>query len=117
MKRLSRAYFGLLLALTAALAAHGAAAAQGGGMAAQQMVICTGNGAVTLYVDSEGRQVPPPHPCPDCVMQPLDALAVYPAQLALWRRSATPAGSGAQPVLPRSRARLSVRARAPPAMV
>ncbi|MFW8635281.1 hypothetical protein [Cribrihabitans pelagius] len=114
MKLHLRAYLGLLLALGVALTAHGAAAARGSGTASGQMVICTGSGAVTVYVDGEGRPVAPPHHCPDCVMQPLDSLAVAPAQLSPWRRSAVLETRIAEPVLPGSRAPLRALARAPP---
>lgn len=34
---------------------------------AGQMVICTGIGPVTVYVDDEGQPTGPPHICPDCL--------------------------------------------------
>ena len=40
---------------------RGAAAATG------QMVICNGNGTMTLYTDAQGAPTSAPHICPDCV--------------------------------------------------
>ncbi|KIC34303.1 hypothetical protein [Leisingera sp. ANG-S5] len=77
-----RIFLGLFLALTVALTAHSAAARQGERDAAGQMVICTGTGPVTIYVDSDGQPAKPPHNCPDCVMHVLDAVA-QPAGLVL----------------------------------
>lgn len=42
--------------------AHGAAPAVG------TVVICAGEGVVTLSVDADGRPVEGTHPCPDCVV-------------------------------------------------
>jgi hypothetical protein len=74
MQRL-RIFVGIFLSLAVLLTAHSAAAARGTQDATGQMVICTGTGPVTIYVDSEGQPTRPPHYCPDCIMHLLDAAA------------------------------------------
>ena len=63
----------VLLAALLGIAAYGDASAMAMRDAAGQMVICTGTGPVTIYVDAEGRPAAPPHPCPDCISLTLDA--------------------------------------------
>ena len=97
MKPFLRIYLGLFLAFAVALTAHSAAARQGTRDAAGQMVICTGAGAVTVYVDSEGQPVQPPHSCPDCVMHVLDAVmqpAALPVPAAAGRAMAAAQAAG-----------------------
>ena len=115
MTRPLRAYLGLLLALAIALTGHSAGAMRGSGAAAGQMVICTGTGPLVVYTDAEGRPVPPPHICPDCVMQPLDAVAAMPALLLPVQLAASPAARTPEPARPRGSAPRHVHARAPPA--
>jgi len=74
MQRL-RIFVGIILSLAVVLTAHSAAAMRGAQDASGQMVICTGTGPVTIYVDSEGQPTGPPHYCPDCIMHLLDASA------------------------------------------
>ena len=50
------------------LTGQGVAFAQGANAAVGQMVICTGAGPVTVYVDAEGQPVGKPHSCPDCLV-------------------------------------------------
>ncbi|MGR3759931.1 hypothetical protein ACUXV3_07320 [Roseobacteraceae bacterium NS-SX3] len=75
-----RRYLGLFLALAIGLTAHSAAAMRGMRDATGTMVLCTGTGPVTVYVDSDGQPAKPPHLCPDCVMHLLDAVAPLEAQ-------------------------------------
>ncbi|MBY6057345.1 hypothetical protein [Leisingera daeponensis] len=114
MTRILRICFGLLLALTVTLTAHSAAARQGERDAAGQMVICTGTGPVTIYVDSGGRPVKPPHSCPDCVMHALDAVA-QPAGLLLPVLARSAAVAGQVAALASVQKILCASARAPPA--
>lgn len=72
----------LVLALVVTLTGHASATAQGARDASGQMVICSGSGPVTIYIDDQGQPTQPPHYCPDCVMHLLDAVPV-PDALAL----------------------------------
>ncbi|MEW2911089.1 hypothetical protein [Leisingera sp. JC11] len=108
-----RICLGLFLALTVALTAHSAAARQGERDAAGQMVICTGTGPVTIYVDSEGQPAKPPHSCPDCVMHVLDAVA-QPAGLVLPVELCGSVTAGRQAIPPSIQHILNASARAPP---
>lgn len=109
-----RIFLGLLLALSVALTAHSAAARQGERDAAGRMVICTGTGPVTIYVDSEGKPAKPPHSCPDCVMHVLDAVA-QPVGLALPVLARSAAVAGQVAALASVQKILCASARAPPA--
>ncbi|NSY38329.1 hypothetical protein GKC28_08690 [Leisingera sp. ANG59] len=111
-----RICLGLFLALTVALTAHSAAARQGERDAAGRMVICTGTGPVTVYVDSEGQPAKPPHNCPDCVMHVLDAVA-QPAGLVLSAAACSEVTAGQQAALASAQDVLRATARAPPAAV
>lgn len=113
MKPLLRRYLGLFMALAIALTAHGAAAAQGNRDASGQMVICTGTGPVVVYVDDDGQPVQPPHYCPDCVMQLLDAVSV-PVTLCAPDATGVAALPVPVPALTHGRNTLRASARAPP---
>jgi hypothetical protein len=114
MTRILRIWLGLFLALTVALTAHSAAARQGERDAAGQMVICTGTGPATIYVDSDGQPVKPPHNCPDCVMHVLDAVAQH-AGLMLPVIACSEAVAGQVAALASVQKILRASARAPPA--
>lgn len=71
--RKMRSYLAIALSLVMVLTAHSASAMMGMRDATGQMVICTGEGTTTVYVDADGQPTKPPHDCPDCVMLVLDA--------------------------------------------
>ncbi len=108
-----RALTSLMLALMLALTSQSMAVARGASAATGQVVLCTGNGTVAVYVDAEGKPTSPPHICPDAALHVLLDAAVpdvsAPVDLArfdvVW-----PAQVGHLPLLPRL-ARLS---RGPP---
>lgn len=50
-------------------------AARGQAKVAGEIVICSGQGAVTLTVDADGNPTGPVHWCPDCVLTLLAAVA------------------------------------------
>lgn len=54
------------------------AVARGASDAAGQMVLCTGTGPVTVYMDETGAPTQAPHFCPDCTTGDLAALMVDP---------------------------------------
>lgn len=57
----------LLGALALGLAVPGGGVMAGTGPAAGKMVLCTGTGPLTVWVDAQGRPLPAPdHPCPKC---------------------------------------------------
>lgn len=74
MAHLLRISLALVLALVVTLTGHASAAAQGARDASGQIVICSGSGPVTIYIDDQGQPTQPPHYCPDCVMHLLDAV-------------------------------------------
>ena len=71
-----RRYLALFLAVTLALTAHVAAAARGHATG-EQAILCTGAGAVVVYLDAEGTPTGPPHYCPECSLHLLDAPAGF----------------------------------------
>jgi hypothetical protein len=75
MARFLRIYLALTLALMIALTGHVSAGVKGARDASGQIVICSGNGPVIVYVDDEGQPTKAPHFCPDCVVHLLDAVA------------------------------------------
>lgn len=115
MARLLRIYLALTLALLVAFTGHAAASMKGSRDASGQMVICSGTGPVTIYVDGDGQPTKAPHYCPDCVMHLLD-LVPQPDDLAL----PTYSGQGFDRLWGVSvrahRIALQAMARAPPAL-
>lgn len=116
MKSLLRIYLALSLALMLVLTGQGMAIARGASDPAGQMVLCTGTGPLSVYVDENGNPTGPPVFCPDCALLLLAAVAV-PDTMAL------PAitGPAATPIrsahLRGVRARTCALARAPPRMI
>jgi hypothetical protein len=112
-----RRYLASLLVAALVLTGH-SAAARGMTDATGQMVLCTGNGPVTVYVDADGQPTKPPHYCPDCLLH-LIALIEPEAQLCrLHRTGGVPlavAPDGRSPVV--FKPLLAAPARAPPATV
>lgn len=68
MRCLPRPLTCLLLGLLLLLTSQSMAVARGSAMATGSMVICTGDGLVTVYLDENGAPVEAPHPCPDCLI-------------------------------------------------
>lgn len=62
--------FGLMLVVTS----HSVVLARGSETAVDQMVICKGSQAVTVYIDASGEPTLAPHMCPDCTLLGLDGL-------------------------------------------
>lgn len=111
-----RPLFGLILSLMLALTSQSMAVAGGASAATGQMVICTGTGPVTIYMDASGAPTEAPHLCADCILAFSDATVQNELrpfkQLAM---DAAVAPCGVQSVLPlRVQA---FRSRAPPALV
>lgn len=110
---LIRTYLAVLLAVLLGFAAYGDASAKAMRDATGQMVICTGSGTVTVYVDEDGQPAAPPHPCPECISLALDAGLPGPSGLpdraGLFAHP--PAGPRILQPLP---ARAAPKARAPP---
>ncbi|MEO9650802.1 MAG: hypothetical protein ABJ360_06290 [Roseobacter sp.] len=67
MKRVPNTFFGVFLALMLVLTGQSMAVARGSMAAAGQMVICTGVGTTTVYIDAEGNPTAAPHVCPECI--------------------------------------------------
>ena len=74
MSRTVRTYLALTLALILTVTSQGMAVARGAMVPAGQMVLCTGTGQATVFVDEDGQPVEPPHHCPDCVLHLAEAL-------------------------------------------
>lgn len=68
MTRVTRPFAGILLALVLVLTGQSMAMARGAPGPAGEMVICTGQGIVSITVDENGDPVGPPHICPDCAL-------------------------------------------------
>lgn len=69
--------------VAAVLTAGIAGAARGQAMEAGRIVICSGQGVVTLGIDAEGNPTGPAHWCPDCVLTLLAAAATAPPAAAV----------------------------------
>ncbi|MCI5097451.1 MAG: hypothetical protein MRY77_14135 [Rhodobacteraceae bacterium] len=67
-----RRYLASLLVAALVLTGHSAVAARGMTDATGQMVLCTGSGPVTVYVDEHGQPTKPPHYCPECMLHLID---------------------------------------------
>ena len=80
-----------------------------------KIVICSGYGLTTIYVDENGKEVPKVHICPDCVLAMLAALGVEPPVIF---RPETRAAQLVPLEVPRLQSRPSCRycARDPPAL-
>ena len=79
MKRSFRAYWGILLALMLAVTGQSMAVVRGMPGAAGQIILCTGQGVVSVSVDENGQPVERPHICPDCAMSLFAFAAQEPA--------------------------------------
>lgn len=106
---------GFALSLLVVSTGVGVAGSRGIDRAVGQMVLCTGDGPVTVYMDAEGQPTKAPHFCPDF------ALALLGAVLPELVQVSNPAHSaGAIPLVRResliSALVLRTPARGPPAM-
>lgn len=107
----------LTLVLTVLLTAQVMGAARGQARVAGEMVICSGQGVVTLRVDADGNPVGPPMICPDCALTLLVQGAPEGGSLAppvsvapvIWPR---PLAASVKPITP-----VHSQARAPPGTV
>ncbi|MGR3678062.1 MAG: hypothetical protein ACU0AZ_08770 [Paracoccaceae bacterium] len=116
MMRVSRIYLALFLALVVTLTGHSVGALRGTSDVAEPMVLCTGGGAVTVYLDENGDPTLPPHKCPDCILHMLDAVTV--AETRLRQRGCGSEISFVQNDLHIADARVSAApARAPPVWI
>ncbi|MEZ5714099.1 MAG: hypothetical protein R3D85_02320 [Paracoccaceae bacterium] len=80
MKRTLRTYLGLLLAVLLAFTGQSMAVARGMPMAAGEVVLCTGQGPVTVEVDENGQPTGKTHICPDCALSLFAYAADRPVQ-------------------------------------
>lgn len=64
-----------LTILATVLTAGVVGAARGQAAAAGEIVICAGQGPVTIQLDADGNPTGPPHWCPDCVLSLFAAAA------------------------------------------
>ena len=104
----------VLLVLILGLSTYAVGVARGQAPAVGEMVLCTGQGIVTVGIDAEGNPVERQTLCPDNAATLLAAVAVagpaLPVAPAVLGRRSLPAVAAA-PLLPRPGAR---QARAPP---
>ncbi|OJI93973.1 hypothetical protein LY10_00270 [Planktotalea frisia] len=75
MKRVSQIISSLLVALVV-LTAQSAAAARTMPDASGQMVICTGNGPMMIYIDANGEPTGAPQICPEYALSLIVAVAL-----------------------------------------
>lgn len=117
MTRSLRIYLALTLVAIMVLTSQSMAVARGAAMdASGQIVLCTGTGPVTVYVDENGQPVGRPHICPDCALHVLAAVAapdIVPVPLAVTLHKQ---GFAAVDIRAESRA-CATSARDPPAAV
>lgn len=67
-----RHLFSMLLMLTLGLTSATAGSARGQMRVAGEIVICSGQGVVTISIDAQGNPTGPIHICPDCVLTLLE---------------------------------------------
>lgn len=72
----------LVLALVLALTSGAMAVARGQTSAVGTLVLCVGDGLVSVAVDAEGQPSGPAHICPDCALSLFAAQAVPPLGVA-----------------------------------
>ncbi len=85
MLRMLRDIAAIFAILATVLTAGVAGAARGQAAAAGEIVICSGQGPATIYLDAEGNPTGTPHWCPDCVLSlfaAVDAPAALPVATA-----------------------------------
>ncbi|WP_425041170.1 hypothetical protein [Primorskyibacter sp. S187A] len=58
----------LVLSVTLLLTAETMAMARGATAAVDEIILCTGHGPSSVYVDSDGEPTSAPHICPDCAL-------------------------------------------------
>lgn len=106
----------LLLALLLGLTSQSLATARGQTRIGEAVLICSGEGFVTVTLDAEGNPVGPAHLCPDMVLAFFAAMdlspVVLPEREGRTERAALPPGPAAA-----SQGAPLARARAPPAVV
>jgi len=110
---LLRRYIALLLAAALLVTGHSATASRFDRDAAGQVILCTGSGPVTVYVDENGVPTGAPHICPDCITHLLDLVQSAP-MLQAPVRTARQAPRLAPRAQPDTSLRHHARARAPP---
>jgi len=68
---MKRHLLSFMMVLVLALTSQSMAVARGANAATGQMVLCTGNGPLAVYVDASGAPTSAPHICPDSAMNVL----------------------------------------------
>ena len=71
----------IVLSLLVVLTGQGLAASRGVDRAVGQMVLCTGNGPVVVYMDENGQPTRAPHYCPDYAMALIGAVLMAQPEL------------------------------------
>lgn len=116
MERVIRIYLALMLSTLLVLTGQGLALSRGISAPVGQMVICTGTGPVTIYMDEDGQPTRPPHYCPDYALMLLGAVIDAEPELST-PAPAMRAGSPAAAVALAQPAIGAAQARAPPLAV
>ncbi|SMX33512.1 hypothetical protein [Octadecabacter ascidiaceicola] len=84
--------------------------------ASGQVVLCTGQGVMTVTLDAQGEPMGPVHICPDCALTLMDfaetSIAVESAAIHIQILAQTPVDALQIPVIP-----TSAQARGPPLFV
>ncbi|MCA8878950.1 MAG: hypothetical protein KDA73_03130 [Rhodobacteraceae bacterium] len=110
---LSRHLIALCLALSIALTGVAVGVVRGQVQVAGQIVLCTGNGPVSVAVDAKGKPVGPPRLCPDCAPALLAGVSFVP-ELPVPPDSHGTAVASTLPDRAAGPVRLAARARGPP---
>lgn len=79
---MTRALLSVLMCLMLVVTSHSIGHARGADRAVDQMVLCIGSDAVTVYIDADGQPTTAPHVCADCMLHGLDVVLGGGARLA-----------------------------------
>lgn len=108
-----KSIFGVCLALLLAVTSQSMAVSRGMSTAAGQMVICTGSGPITVYVDADGTPTTAAHSCADCIVALTDAVPVQSFELSRQKLAESQKAARVHQALEQNAA-LGFCARAPP---
>lgn len=109
----ARVHIGFLVILVLIMSGQAMTPARGSPAPIGQMTLCTGNGPVTVLVDSEGRPTGAVYICPDCALSLFDLPATITEGASFVARAAGVIQVAPEPAAS-ARSLAAFRARAPP---
>jgi hypothetical protein len=72
-----RAFISLTLAAIIVVTSQSMAVARGSSAASEQLVLCTSDGVIAVYLDADGNPTAAPHVCPECTQTFLPRIAYH----------------------------------------